>query len=1028
MLDDSATTSRTIKNIKKALGYSLQKKYGIEDEALSEKILAIHGLSKKRFDIVNTIETFINSTLNDVSIDANSNKNEVTIEGLHQEAFAPIKKAVGFDYLYRQMKELYGKEEAYRLSGDIYDFSLGLSDSTNILKTYCWSLDASKIVTIGRQFGQLHSNPAKRVSSYISALCESVHQLSSHLAGACAIGSFFLDVSHLSLYKEGYDLRELKTNKDFRKKLENEMQQFVHSVNHLSRSGNESPFSNVSIFDRVKLRTIIADMNWYFPFEEIPIEHPEFDSEDAKQNFYINYIIDYIEEVQNIFLDFFDKGDPLKGGAPYRFPIVTLNIGKKKNGDKEVIEDLQFLKNVCKRDIFRYNIFVSEGNKFASCCFRGDQKVLIRNSKSGELLTSIKEVIQDIPNNGNTSIFHNGFWKKFKKVEVDYHNDWYEIITENGKKLVCTEDHLHPTLKGTKTSIALKEEDYLLFNTINSEKTQKYKELPYEEGYLIGCFLGDGCYLRAKYYLKNDHGGKDVNRKYYGVILSLNNECYDEIYNIISSYVIKKFKAVIVKKFQKNNVVLMEIRSEELAKWMLYYVPHNHAPQKFFNDICFGQCVKFREGIIAGVIATDGVLESKRMYTTSIRLAGQLDCLCTNLGLRTDYSYTDRTGEGKVIIREKKYNRNHALHCIRIYFDNVNRSKDIKFIYHNNSVYFKIKSIKKIKNKEGKAYCFEIKDAFPYFTLPNGIITHNCRLLSSADMLQYASQANSFGAGGSISIGSHRVCTINFPRIVLEATSRDNFYEILENRIESAAKILNAHKKLISKLNDMGLQPFIKNGWINMKRLFSTFGLIGIYEASKMFKEKFGNGEDIEGNMLIAMNSLVSKYSEKYEIFGNIEQIPGESFAIRLLDADKVIFGDKNLPYMLYSNQFIPLWEEATLWEKLDADGKYNKLITGGGIVHAQIGEKVTPKQAEKIIKYAVNSGSEHFALNAIYSECATGHVSFGKFETCPVCSSKIVEKYTRIVGFFTPVSSWQNVRREWEFNNRTFVDINKDK
>jgi anaerobic ribonucleoside-triphosphate reductase len=665
MFDDSATTSKTLKNIKTALNLSLLRKYGIKDDSVSEKLLAIHGLNKKRFDIVNSIESIIKDTLNDVSIDANSNKNEKTIEGIHQEAFAPIKKAIGFDYLYRQMKELYGKEEAYKLSGEMYDLSIGLSDSTNVLKPYCWSLDASKIVTIGRKFGQLHSNPAKRVSSYISALCETVHQLSSHLAGACAVGSFFLDVSHISLYKEGYDLRELKTNKDMRKKLENEMQQFVHSVNHLSRSGNESPFSNVSIFDRVKLKTIIADMNWYFPFEEIPIEHPEFDSEDAKQNFYINYIIDYIEEVQNIFLDFFDKGDPLKNGAPYRFPIVTLNIGKKKSGDKEVIEDLQFLRNVCKRDIFRYNIFVSEGNKFASCC----------------------------------------------------------------------------------------------------------------------------------------------------------------------------------------------------------------------------------------------------------------------------------------------------------------------------------------------------------------------RLLSSTDMIQYASQSNSFGAGGSLSIGSHRVCTINFPRIALEASSRDNFYEILENRIESAAKILKAHKTLIVKLNEMNLQSFIKMGWINLNRMFSTFGLIGIYEASKMYKAKFGNGEDIEGSMLIALNSLVAKYSEKYGIFGNIEQIPGESFAIRLLNADKAIYGESKLPYNLYSNQFIPLWEEATLWEKLDADGKYNKLITGGGIVHAQIGEKITPKQAEKIIKYAVNSGSEHFALNAIYSECENGHVSFGKFEVCPKCLGKIVEKYTRIVGFFTPVSSWQDIRRDWEFDKRTFVD-----
>src|SRR5690606_25135890 len=101
---------------------------------------------------------------------------------------------------------------------------------------------------------------------YISALCETVHQMSTHLAGAIAIGTFFLDISHLSLYKEKYDLRELKTNARFRKKLENEFQQFIHSINHLSRNGSESPFTNISIFDRVKLKMLIEDMSWYFPF------------------------------------------------------------------------------------------------------------------------------------------------------------------------------------------------------------------------------------------------------------------------------------------------------------------------------------------------------------------------------------------------------------------------------------------------------------------------------------------------------------------------------------------------------------------------------------------------------------------------------------------------------------------------------------------------------------------------------------------------------------------------------------------
>lgn len=669
MFDDlNITTTRTLRNIRNALKKNLSNKYGIEDDESVEGFLAIHGLTKSRFDFVRSIETVITERINDVSIDANSNKNEKTIEAISQEAVAPVKKAIGFDLLYRIIKNLYGKSEAKCLTGEMYDLSLGLSDSTNILKCYCYSINASRIVTEGRPFGQLHSKPAKRVSSYISALCETIHQMSSHLAGAIAIGSFFLDVAHLSLYgKEKFDLRDLRTNKDYRKKLENEFQQFVHSVNHLSRNGVESPFTNVSIFDRSKLKTMIEDMQWYFSYDDLPIDHPDYlETDEEKNEFYMTYIIDYIMEIQNVFLNFFDKGDPLKNGAPYRFPVVTLNISKKTWGEKLIVDDAKFLKDVCKRDIFRYNIFVSEGTKIASCC----------------------------------------------------------------------------------------------------------------------------------------------------------------------------------------------------------------------------------------------------------------------------------------------------------------------------------------------------------------------RLISDSEMLDYAAQANSFGAGGSISLGSHRVCTINFMRIVLEANSREKFYEILDERIESAAKILKAHKELIKMLTNQGLQMFISNGWITPSRLFSTFGMLGLYEASKVFKNKFGNHADVEGDILRHFNQKVSEISQSYEIIGNIEQIPAESFAIRLAKADKLLYGEKQVPFKMYANQFIPLWENASIWDKMDMDGKYNKLITGGGIVHIQIGERVTSKQAEKIIRYSINSGCEHFALNSVWSECEKGHTNFGKLDKCPVCQSNIVEYYTRVVGFFTPVSSWQDIRREWEFPNRTFVPM----
>lgn len=672
---DTATTTRTLKNIKKALAYSLTSNYNINDpnelEQIANGILKVHGLHKDNFDFINQAGVVISEKLNSVSIDDNSNKNEKTIKGLLKEIECAIDKGLGYDFLYRIMKELYGKKEAKRLSGLMYDYSLALADSSNILVPYCFAFDASKLVTIGRHFGQLQSAPSKRISSYISALSETVHQLSSHLAGAVAIGTFFLDVAHLLLYKEKRTLTDLRTDKVLRKYIENEYQQFIHSVNHLSRNGIESPFTNISIFDRPKLRNLISSGNydWYFDIfdlHELAAEEGRVFSETEDNREEKNYIVDTIIELQNIFLNLFDKGDPLKDGTPYRFPIVTVNLSKHLNTStgKHEVEDKWFLSKLVKRDIIRYNIFVSLGTKTASCC----------------------------------------------------------------------------------------------------------------------------------------------------------------------------------------------------------------------------------------------------------------------------------------------------------------------------------------------------------------------RLINNSELMEYAAQSNSFGAGSSVSLGSGRVLTTNFVRAALQCKDYTDFYSTISKRVEDSAKVLKAHKQLILYLTEKGLQPFISNGWINPSRLFSTFGILGVVEAEAILKQRFPEvfkespeGFDLMAEILTFFNKKVRDYSEEYNIVGNIEQIPAESMAHRLASVDKLLYGDK-VPWKLYSNQFIPLWdEESTIWERIEKDGKYNQLLTGGGIVHINVGERVTSSQAELIINKAIDAGCEHFAITGTFCVCDNIHNTIGNKEICPICSSPITQKYARTVGYWAPVECYHPTKLQYD-------------
>lgn len=99
------------------------------------------------------------------------------------------------------------------------------------------------------------------------------------------------------------------------------------------------------------------------------------------------------------------------------------------------------------------------------------------------------------------------------------------------------------------------------------------------------------------------------------------------------------------------------------------------------------------------------------------------------------------------------------------------------------------------------------------------------------------------------------------------------------------------------------------------------------------------------------------------------------------------------------------------------------KHLSGGGILHLNIQEKITnPAKMKRLIELAVKEGVEHFAINYGFGICEHGHTSaVGAGKVCPLCGGKITDWFTRIIGYFTKISSWNEVRRNVEFPNRKF-------
>ena len=115
--------------------------------------------------------------------------------------------------------------------------------------------------------------------------------------------------------------------------------------------------------------------------------------------------------------------------------------------------------------------------------------------------------------------------------------------------------------------------------------------------------------------------------------------------------------------------------------------------------------------------------------------------------------------------------------------------------------------------------------------------------------------------------------------------------------------------------------------------------------------------------------------------------------------------------------------ENCSIYERFKVQGQLDQLTSGGNILHCNIdGEKpLTPEQYEKIIDLAKDCRVKYFGINYAYSECEDKHYTIGKSKVCPICGKPIVETWCRVVGFITPKSAFNPVRRDYEFDRRIF-------
>ena len=300
-----------------------------------------------------------------------------------------------------------------------------------------------------------------------------------------------------------------------------------------------------------------------------------------------------------------------------------------------------------------------------------------------------------------------------------------------------------------------------------------------------------------------------------------------------------------------------------------------------------------------------------------------------------------------------------------------------------------------------------------------------CRMKNDFEKMGERSYSNTFGVGG-VSIGSTRVVGVNMPRIAfrMNKLGLSGYDHILHDELVKCRKVLYAHRELLKDRINRGTFPLYNAGWIDLDKQYNTLGFIGAYEFMDILGKDITNDNDSDYlvNVMKFMEDHTNKWEREDRISYNIEQIPGESMAVRLADTDKLLGFNEGYDVNLYSNQWVPLIKEASLSDRFKIQGKFDDLTSGGSILHLNIhdGSNLSPLQVFKLIEAARKSRTVYFAINRVFCKCEQGHYTISNNGSCPECGSKIKHQYSRVVGFIVPVDSWHYARQD-EFHDRVF-------
>ena len=997
------------KNFKAGRQYIL---YWAKKEAVNQFVI-----DKERF--IAKYKKSVNNA--DATVDDNSNVNGKNISLINAEIHKSDNMLVSRGMVTRKLQELYPSFNSKNYIKDLESHVIYKNDETSFagaIAPYCCSISMYPFLTNGiENIGGLSAAP-KNLDSFCGMFCNLLFAVASQFAGAVATPEALMFFDYFSRKEWGDDYYTrpdeqitcggVKRKKTIKSQIHQYFQQMIYTANQPAASRNgQSCFLNFSYFDKPFFDAMFE--NFYFPDGT----RPKWES--------LNWL-------QKEFMMWFNE-ERLR--CLLTFPVESFAL-IYKDGKFVDEENARFVAEELERG-HSFFIYISDtADSLSSCCFGKDQKVLWKSSTQGVKLTTFEELhnVKWEPDKKNLRIFHNGSWVKGKSIKLP-NRQMFKVTTANNKEFLMTDNHINVTIDGEKTTSELKVGDYLMFNTQKLCAIPELDEnLTYEQGFVVGAFLGDGSF------------GSEMDGTIYEINFSQNKDKFKDTLNNVNA---ANHQLGCDGKCRLdevcNNVYPLRISSKVLAAFIMKWTNWErgtYAPNKKLNLNCLLQSEAFRRGILDGWYNTDGG-NTNRCYTTSKELAEDMEVLITSLGMNSIINISDKTDE-KVVIRGQEYNRNYPLYCVRWYSEvnnRTNKDQERFWIKKNNSIYFKIKSIEK-SDYSDDVYCIECaNENEPYFTLPSGLITHNCRLKNKI-------QTNEFNfTNGNIGVetGSKSVITLNLNRITQDFCKKEfgkrasftdfseenmaNYRKHIVRILERVYKYHNAYNELLWDMYNADLLPVYKAGFIDLNKQYLTIGINGLNQAAEFLGLECHKNKPYSDFCRFIFGTIKNeneKHKTKKTTF-NTEQIPAESLAVKNYNWDKEdgywVPEDTNL----YASYIFKPNEDDSVLDKLFMMGKEfaTDQLDGGAAAHINLSEHLSSAQYYKLLEYAANVGCSYWTVNVPNAKCECGFITKHPICKCPKCGSENIEYYDRVIGYLTKIKNWSEGRRI-EQKNRKYL------